>query len=90
MPNRRSTIPPPKAQPRGSFRQRYDELEARRTALISRLSALGEPARRHPSFSRALTLLNTTFRKVSLGRRLAVLQSANWLIDVLEQLMMLS
>jgi hypothetical protein len=71
---------------RGTFRQRYDDLEARRTALVERLHALGGNARKHPGYKRALTLLNVTFRKSELAKRLAVLQAAAWLIDILEKL----
>jgi hypothetical protein len=35
---------------------------------------------------RAQTPFNDTFRKSKLGQRLAVLQAASWLIDILEQL----
>lgn len=75
-------------KPRGTFRQRYDELEARRTELVARLRALGEGAQRHPGYKRALKLLNDTFRKSKLAQRLAVLQAAAWLIDILEKLTM--
>ncbi len=85
MPNRR-TSDAARAPARASFRRRYDELEARRAALIERLSALGEASRRHPAYRRAGTLLNATFRKERLAQRLAVLQAAAWLIDVLEKL----
>ena len=44
------------------------------------------PAARHPGRKRALKLLNDTFRKSKLPQRLAVLQAAAWLIDVLEKL----
>jgi hypothetical protein len=71
--------------PRASFRRRYSEIEARRAVLIGRLSALGE-ARNHPGYRRAMRLLNETFRKEKLAQRLAVLQAAAWLIDVLEKL----
>ena len=78
-----------KTQPaRGTFRQRYDDLEARRAELVARLRALGEKAERHPSYKRALKLLNDTFRKSKLAQRLAVLQAAAWLIDLLEKLTM--
>jgi hypothetical protein len=70
----------------GSFRQRYDEMEVRRDQLVTRLRTLGGAARTHPAYKRALKLLNDTFRKSKLGQRLAVLQAAAWLIDVLEQL----
>jgi hypothetical protein len=51
-------------------------------------SRLGENARRHPGYKRALRLLNNIFRKSKLPQRLAVLQAAAWLIDVLEQVTM--
>jgi len=70
---------------RPSFRQRYDELEARRTELSTRLQLLGEAAHRHPAYKRVLKLLNDIYRKEKLPQRLAVLQAAAWLIDVLER-----
>ncbi len=70
----------------GDFRQRYDEVEALREALIARLRALGEAGQNHPGYKRALTLLNETFRKSKLTQRLAVLHAAAWLIDLLERL----
>ena len=77
VPHRRSTIPPPKAAaPRGSFRLRYDKLETQRATPIRRLSALGEPVRRHSGRARALMLLNNSFRGSSLAQRAAVLQAA--------------
>jgi hypothetical protein len=88
MPNRRPpTVPPPAPQtaPR-SFRNRYDELEAYREQLVERLRMLGEFAQPHPGYKRALKLLNDPFRKSRLAQRLAVLQAASWLIDVLEQI----
>jgi len=89
MPNRR---PPPSRTnappPRGNFRRRYDDLEARRAELVARLRILGEMAKPHPGYKRALTLLNDTFRKSRLAQRLAVLQAAAWLIDILEQITM--
>ncbi len=77
---------PRKRQP--SFRQRYDELEARRVELSTRLHLLGEAAHRHPAYKRALKLLNDIYRKEKLPQRLAVLQAAAWLIGVLERLVM--
>ncbi len=70
---------------RGNFRNRYDDLENRRDQLVARLRTLGEIAKPHPGYKRALTLLNDTFRKSRVAQRLAVLQAAAWLIDVLEQ-----
>lgn len=85
MPSRRheSTGKP---TPPANFRRRYDELEARRAALVARLAALSDSAQHHPGYRRALTLLNDTFRREKLAQRLAVLQAAAWLIGVLEKL----
>jgi len=87
VPRRRSTATAvkPAAPARANFRRRYDELEAHRAALVARLGALGEASRRHPGYRRALRLLNETFRKEKLAQRMAVLQAAAWLIDVLEK-----
>jgi hypothetical protein len=84
MPNRR--MPSSARAPRASFRERYTALEARRTELVARLKTLDDTARNHPGYKRVLTLLNSTFRKEKLPQRLAVLQAAAWLIDVLEKL----
>jgi hypothetical protein len=75
----------PRAKPR-SFRQRYDDVEAHRAELVARLRALSDKAQAHPGYKRAMKLLNETFRKSKLGQRLAVLQAAAWLIDILERL----
>jgi hypothetical protein len=92
MSNNRPTAPTAKAagktaqQPRANFRHRYDELENKRTELVARLALISGSSQRHPGYKRALTLLNDTFRKSKLAQRLAVLQAASWLIDILEQL----
>jgi hypothetical protein len=83
MPHRR--ISDPATAPRPSFRRRYDELETRRAELIARLTALSEAARAHPGYKRSLKLLNDTFRKGKLAQRLAILEAAAWLIDLLEK-----
>jgi hypothetical protein len=74
------------ARPRQSFRHRYDELEGRRAELSARLQRLGGAAQRHPGYKRALKLLNDIYRREKLPQRLAVLQAAAWLIDILEKL----
>jgi len=91
MSRRRTPASGINAQPslRGKFRQRYDQLEARRAELMARLGTLGENGRRHPGYNRALKLLCHTFRRSKLPQRLAVLQAAGWLIDVLEQVTMM-
>lgn len=85
MPHHRSPGTADKPSARANFRRRYDELEAHRAALVTRVGALSEASRRHPGYRRALRLLNETFRKEKLAQRLAVLQAATWLIDVLEK-----
>ena len=69
-----------------TFEQRYAALETRRIALATRLAALGENAKESPAYKTALTLLNETFRKGRLAQRAGILQSAAWLLDVLEQM----
>ncbi len=86
MPNRNPSNSNAAAAPRGDFRQRYDDVESRRIELIERLNNLSDGARAHPGYKRALKLLNETFRKSKLAQRLAVLQAAAWLIDILERL----
>lgn len=79
-----STPSPPPARRNPSFRQRYEALEHRRQELIARLARLDDKARGSPSYARAMTLLNATFRKSKLVQRAAVLQAAQWLIDLAE------
>jgi hypothetical protein len=89
MPHRRTkptTSSKPAPAKGRSFRQQYDELEARRAELCARLAALGHAAQAHPAFKGALTLLNNVYRREKLAQRLAVLQSAAWLISILERL----
>ena len=88
MPHRRPpTVSAKSSSPlRTGFRKRYDEIEAHRAALVARLTSLGEAGQRHPGYNRAYTLLNATFRRSKLAQRLAVLEAAAWLIDVLEKL----
>ena len=79
------------ASPGGQgFRKRYDAIERRRVEMLQRLAALDAKARAHPAFQRASTLLNQSFRKASLAQRAAVLAAAEWTIDLLETLTMIS
>jgi hypothetical protein len=87
MPNRRPNSPTGnllKQPRRPSFRQRYDNLEQARFELLERLERYGEMGRTHPSFKRVVVLLNETFRKSSIAQRAAVLQSASWLVQLIE------
>ena len=75
-----------KVLPKSSFHQRYVEAERRRAAVLQRLEGLNEAPRAHPAYRRAATLLNQTFHKASVAQRLATVQAADWLIDVLTKL----
>lgn len=76
-----------RSQPlRKNFRQRYDDLEAQRAGLISRLQQLSEASKQHPGYKHALKLLNEIYRRQKLAQRLDVLHSASWLISLLEDL----
>ena len=88
MPHREGTIPPSKRSKRlaPQFRRRYDDLEAKRVMLLERLAKLGDAGRKHSGFNSALKLLNVQFRRATLAQRAYVLQSASWMIDVLEHL----
>jgi hypothetical protein len=89
MPGRRTKLTTgsrPATGPRRTFRQQYDDLEARRAELCERLRRLGHKAEEHPAYKGALKLLNSVYRKEKLTQRLAVLQSAAWLIAILEKL----
>jgi hypothetical protein len=66
------------------FRQRYNDLEQARTALLERLDRRMKIVQTHPSAKRALKLLNTTFRSAKVAQRAAILQSAEWLITLIE------
>ena len=75
------------ASPKPSFRQRFENLEARREALLARLATLGDSVKQHPGYKRVLTLLNGSFRRASVAQRAAVLQAAEWMIEVLERIL---
>lgn len=53
---------------------------------MTRLRTLSARSQVHPGYKRAITLLSDTFRKSKLAQRAAVLESAAWLIDILERL----
>jgi len=72
-----------------TFRARYDALEQRRTDLLARLEGLGERARTNGGYGRARTLLNTTFRKAKLVQRAAILEAADWLINIVDRTTMM-
>jgi len=60
-----------------SFRDRYEAAERRRLQMLDRLKGLPEPARSHPGYRRALTLLNESFRKARIAQRVAIFRLPN-------------
>jgi hypothetical protein len=73
-----------------SFRDRYEAVERRREQILDRLNRLADEARSHPGHRRARTLLNDKFRKATVVQRIAILQAAEWLVDVLETLTLMT
>lgn len=64
----------------------HDALEARREALLKRLDMLDNTAKSSRGYRSTLTLLNAKYRKATLAARLGILQSAAFMIEVLEML----
>ena len=46
---------------RQSFRERYEEIELRRAALLRRIQNLNDEAKSHPAYRRAFVLLTKPF-----------------------------
>ena len=65
---------------------RHERLEAHREALLLRLDKLDEAAKSSRGYRSTLTLLNSKYRKATLAARLGILQSAAFMIEVLEML----
>jgi hypothetical protein len=63
------------------FRSRYGNLENRRLALLDRLEML--KSTQGTAYGNAKKLLTRHFRAASLAQRAAILDSAEWLIEVL-------
>lgn len=60
-------------------------LEDQREALLARLKRLHASAEARPGYRTALKLLNPIFRRSDLAARVAVLQAASFVIDILER-----
>lgn len=86
VPHRKSSTSPKKPVGTKTFRKHYDELEAKRAELLGRLANLGGSGRKHSGYASAMQLLQTRFRRATLAQRAAVLQSAAWMIELLEHL----
>jgi hypothetical protein len=63
-----------------------ERLEAERESLLRRLGHLDVRAKARPGYRTARTLLNSKFRKSTLSSRVAVLQAAAFMIEILEKL----
>ncbi len=65
---------------------RYDQIELRREKLVERLHLLREFGAKHSAYGNAEILLSRTFRKAKLTQRVAILDAATWLIELIEKL----
>jgi hypothetical protein len=90
--HRAQTVPPKSGDKNigrrasGEFRRRYNNLESQREVLMNRLRLLGRFNAKHPAYANAQALLTRTFRGASVTQRVAILNAASWLLDVLEKL----
>lgn len=64
----------------------YTQLEARREALLKRLESLPPKLRANRGYASARSLLGSSYMRANLTARLAVLQTAQFMISVLEML----
>jgi hypothetical protein len=84
MPKRRDRLRA--APPRKAEKMSYDHLEAHREALLRRLANLHPKLRANRGYASARVLLGSSYLRANLTARLAVLQTAQFMISVLEQL----
>ena len=88
MPNRNPT-PQLSSQPdRAPHKQKvsHGALEAQREALLKRLQSLPPALRNNRGYASARALLGAKYIRANLRARLAVLQTAHFMISVLEML----
>jgi hypothetical protein len=64
----------------------YASLEAQREALLKRLESISPKLRGNRGYASARALLGTSYMRANLAARLAVLQTAQFMISVLEML----
>jgi hypothetical protein len=84
MPNRKQRATGPSL--RSGQRVSYSNLEAQREALLKRLESLSPKLRSNRGYASARSLLGTSYMRANLAARLAVLQTAQFMISVLEML----
>ena len=70
----------------GKQKLSHGELEVRRELLLKRLERLGNNAKAKQGYASVRVLLGTTYRRASLTARLAVLETAHFMVSVLEKL----
>ena len=64
----------------------HGELEAKRDLLLKRLERLGGRAKAQRGYASVRSLLGTTYRRANLAARVAVLETAHFMVSVLEML----
>ena len=74
------------AAPRARQKVSYANLEARRATLLKRLESLPPKLRANRGYASARALLGSSYLRANLTARLAVLQTAQFMINVLEML----
>lgn len=84
MPNRKQKGTGP--SPRSGQKVSYSNLESQREALLKRLESLSPKLRSNRGYASARSLLGTSYMRANLAARLAVLQTAQFMISVLEML----
>ena len=84
MPNRKQKGTDPSL--RSGQKISYANLEAQREALLKRLESLSPKLRANRGYASARALLGASYMRANLAARMAVLQTAQFMISVLEML----
>jgi len=84
MPNRKAKGT--NSSPRSGQNISYARLEAQREALLKRLESLSPKLRSNRGYASARALLGASYVRANLAARTAVLQTAQFMISVLEML----
>ena len=84
MPNRKQGVRGPSL--RSGQKVSYSHLEAQREALLKRLESLSPKLRANRGYASARSLLGSSYMRANLTARLAVLETAQFMISVLEML----
>src|SRR5262245_14255819 len=68
-----------------SWRQKRDEVLRLQIELCARLDLLAKKANRHQNYKAARKLLTEMYRQKNVSKRLAVLNAAAWLTNIIEE-----